>query len=141
MNWTLILDGVVLSVLGVATTFTALGLFILIMVVLRRLFPNVEEKAARAALKASDETSPAALVETAEADDGAAAAAIGAALLYWQGMLGADEEEQVAAAIAVSLFYLGRQVQAPVPQVESRLGANLERGRGRWWQSGAAGES
>lgn len=76
-----IVQGLQVSVLGLIITFLALGVFILVMVVLKWLFPGKVETAA-------EETSPAEeitilVVETAdESEEGAVVAAIAAALNY-----------------------------------------------------------
>ena len=101
-----ILQGLSISVLGLGLTFAALGLFILVMVVLQRLF--------RLRPPASVEREPEALpAGSALARDTEAEAA------------------ERAAAIAVALSHL-RSLEI----CQSGLGEALEAGRGPWWGGG-----
>lgn len=72
------LQGLTVSVLGILITFIALGVFILIMIVLQRLFPYREEEQAEVA---QIETSQPA-EETAVSQEGEIVAAIAAAVAY-----------------------------------------------------------
>jgi sodium pump decarboxylase gamma subunit len=93
-----------ISGLGLMITFSSLGLFILIMVGLKKVFPYKEESVAEAADEDNEElTSKAAVAKTDEKDDLA-----------------------VAAAIAVSIAHV-------LSRSQSKLGNNLETGRGSWW--------
>jgi sodium pump decarboxylase gamma subunit len=73
------IQGLQVSILGIFVTFLALGVFILIMVVLKRLFPAESEQRSIGAQEAQEEAlSP---VEVAASDEeGAVIAAIAAAL-------------------------------------------------------------
>ena len=71
-------QGLEVSVLGILITFTALGVFILIMIVLQRLFPAAESNAS-----AKKEEQPLVEVQIEETgEDAAVVAAIAAALSY-----------------------------------------------------------
>lgn len=100
---TSISQGLTISGLGLFITFTALGFFILIMVVLKKLFPYKEE--AEETEEGSVEVSPVAGMVESGGDAG-------------------DTGE--IAAIAAAIAYLRGRAQA-------QLGSNLESGRGAWW--------
>ncbi len=91
----LIWQGLQVSVLGMGLTFAALGLLILAMMALERLFRVPEEA-----------DSPEVIA------------------------LSISEEDEVAVAIAVALNHLQAQ-----DRDRSDLGAELEAGRGAWWQN------
>jgi sodium pump decarboxylase gamma subunit len=72
------IEGFYISLLGMMITFLALGIFILIMVVLKKLFPQQNEEVSAQQV---DET-PALVVETADMSaEGAVIAAIAAAIV------------------------------------------------------------
>lgn len=98
-----ILQGLNLSFLGLLFTFLALGVFILIMVILLRVFPYKPE------VEMETESEEAAPVEEAASM-----------------MVVGCENEEVAAAIAVAIGYFRARG-------EVTLGANLSAGRGPWW--------
>lgn len=102
MDTNAISQGWTITVLGLFITFMALGLFILIMVVLKKLFPVKEEE------QGGDEAE--------EASESPVAAAVAA---------GEDDQAEVA-AIAAAIAYLRARSS-------SKLGSNLEAGRGSWW--------
>lgn len=93
----LIKQGLQVSALGMGLTFAALGLLIVTMLLLERLFRVPEPQ------ETEDEVIVTAVPPT--------------------------EENEVAVAIAVALSHL--QAKA---NTSSNLGANLETGRGAWWQ-------
>lgn len=142
MDWILISDGLTLSVVGMLTTFLALGLFILSMMLLRWIFPT--EKRRRPSLQVSVSVP----VETAESDQGDTeeeelAAAMAAAMMLRKALPSqANEAASEAAAAAAAAWWLkqnrsaGQTVynihQAPAPR--KGLGARLESSRGRWWK-------
>ncbi|WP_322509672.1 OadG family transporter subunit [Anaerolinea sp.] len=74
------LQGLTVSVLGILITFIALGVFILIMIVLQRLFPYREEEEEQAETAQIETRQPA--EETAVSQDGEIVAAIAAAVAY-----------------------------------------------------------
>jgi len=100
-----IVQGLEVSVLGILITFTALGVFILIMIVLQRLFPSAETEAPVVTQTVKDEQP---LVEVQIEETG--------------------EDAAVVAAIAAALSYLRARSQ-------SSLGGSLQEGRGGWWSS------
>ena len=71
-----ILQGLTISISGIVITFVALGLFILVMIVLQKLFPAESESDAEK--KTIVEST------TANDDEGEVVAAIAAALTYFQ---------------------------------------------------------
>ena len=74
------MQGLNVSILGLMITFMALGVFILIMVVLQKLFPAEEEKIEQ------PEPELVVAVETADtSEEGAIVAAIAAAVAYARG--------------------------------------------------------
>lgn len=95
--------GLELSLLGILITFLALGVFILIMVVLQRLFPSEQTDASAKTLTEKEEQ-PQVEVQIEEIGEDAA----------------------VVAAIAAALSYLRSRSQ-------SSLGSSLQEGRGSWW--------
>lgn len=100
-----IVQGLQVSLLGLLITFLALGVFILIMVGLQRLFPPTAEELAGEMSEEAEET-PVVEVETAdESEEGAVVAAIAAALNYYRAS--------------------GR----------GQLGGSLVEGRSGWWNS------
>lgn len=96
-----ILEGVSLSIAGISVTFAALGLLILTMIVLERAFRHRSPQV-------SDEEKLEDMLERYTEDD-----------------------EEVAAAIAVALAYL-RSLETG----QSELGTALEAGHGSWWMMG-----
>lgn len=99
------LQGLTVSLLGIIITFIALGVFILIMIVLQRLFPYKEGEQEQPASLAEAEPAQAPEKPSAGLEEGEAVAAIAAALAY--------------------LRFRGN------PQ----LGNSLQEGRSRWWFS------
>jgi len=75
-----ILQGLTISISGILITFLALGLFILIMIVLQKLFPAESES------PAGSDAEKKTIVEssTAVEDEGEVVAAIAAAVAYFQ---------------------------------------------------------
>lgn len=118
MNWDLITQGLELSVMGILTTFMALGLFIGIILLLRRVFPV--ESAEPMVMESAEE--PALVFEAAGEDADAVAAAIGAAF-YVQKMLAVTSEDGIEASFVPQSYRPRRK----------GLGARLEEPRGRWW--------
>jgi Na+-transporting methylmalonyl-CoA/oxaloacetate decarboxylase gamma subunit len=114
-----ILEGVSLSIAGISVTFAALGLLILAMIVLERAFrhrsPQVSDE------KEPEETSP----------SGYSAIASTLERYTSHGDAGPEDDEEVAAAIAVALAYL-RSLETG----QSELGTALEAGHGSWWMMG-----
>ena len=98
-------QGLTISVVGILITFFSLGVFILIMVLLQRIFPAAAKQ-----------------VEEAEEDQ----AAMQVELDQEGEIIG--EDQAAVAAIMVAIKYFQTESQ-PV------LGINLEAGRGRWWTS------
>lgn len=98
-------QGLTITVLGLFITFSALGFFILIMVVLKKLFPNKE-------LSEGENGGN----ETVEIPTALAVSAVEEA----------DENQDTVAAIAVAIAYLRSRSM-------NTLGKNLEAGRGSWW--------
>ena len=77
------IQGLEVSGLGIFVTFLALGVFILIMIVLQRLFPGESE--AGSEIEPTNEMETAPLIEIAEnEDEGAVIAAIAAALSFFR---------------------------------------------------------
>ncbi|MHC1782870.1 MAG: OadG family protein [Anaerolineaceae bacterium] len=105
METSVITQGLTISVLGLLITFSALGVFILIMVVLKKLFPYKEEAKTGDSNEENAETS--ATVSMAKVEEG-------------------DDDPAVVAAIAVAISHL-------LSRSQSKLGNNLEAGRGSWW--------
>ncbi len=102
----LLWQGLMISVMGMGTTFAALGLLILTMILLN----YFSRRDAQPPLH--DETAPAKKpVVSPPAPD--------------------TEDEEIAAAIAVALTYL-----RAVDTYHGHLGATLEAGRGPWWAMG-----
>jgi Na+-transporting methylmalonyl-CoA/oxaloacetate decarboxylase gamma subunit len=119
VNWELISQGLSLSVMGIMTTFMALGLFIATILLLRYVFPAEPRKKKTAAAVVPDEAplfEESGAAVSSDEEDGAIAAAISAAI-YVKTMLSATAEGA-----------------AYVPQ-RTGLGARLEQPRGRWWQA------
>ena len=98
-----LVQGLEVSILGLLITFTALGVFILIMIVLQRLFPST---AAEMPAETPTEKIEQAVVEVQIEESG--------------------EDAAVVAAIAAALSYLRARSQ-------SSLGNSLQEGRGGWW--------
>jgi sodium pump decarboxylase gamma subunit len=103
-----ILQGLNLSILGLFFTFSALGIFILIMVILKRVYPFKPEAEGNEEGEGAGEEG---------SQPGVEAVTISAA---------GCEDEEIAAAIAVAIQYFRSRR-------EESLGANLLSGRGRWW--------
>jgi len=76
------MQGLTVSVLGILITFTALGVFILIMIVLQRLFPYREEEEEQAEVAQIETSQPA--EETGVSQEGEIIAAIAAAVAYFR---------------------------------------------------------
>ena len=118
MNWELITQGLELSVMGILTTFMALGLFIGTILLLRYIFP-AEPRKKKNVVEAEAETvvdEPIAAVEAEE-----------------------DDADAIAAAISAAIYVKNMLAEAPqgtayVPR-RTGLGARLEQPRGRWWQA------
>ncbi len=75
-----IVQGIEISILGLAVTFTALGIFILVMMLLKRIFkekPEVTETSSEAAIVSTNDT----IVEESS-DDSEIIAVITAAVTY-----------------------------------------------------------
>jgi sodium pump decarboxylase gamma subunit len=73
------MQGLTISLLGLTITFLALGLFILVMVVLKKLFPQQTEEMPEQEV----EGTPVLVVETADkSEEGAVIAAIAAAIAF-----------------------------------------------------------
>ena len=121
MNWELISQGLSLSVMGILTTFTALGLFIGTIFLLRLLFPA---ESRRSKLEQEIEVEP----RPAEEED-VITAAISAAI-YVQSMLANTPDDGT-----VTTLHTVRQVSQQQSQPRTGLGARLEEPRGRWWQA------
>ena len=98
-------QGLVVSVVGLLVTFLALGVFILVMVVLQKLFPYREEAAEQSSGEPSDGIEPASTIAESTS----------------------NEEEEIAAAIT-AVAYLRSQHS-------SQLGSALLEGPGRYWAS------
>ena len=98
------MQGLSISIIGLLITFFALGVFILLMIVLQRIFPPKPEPE--------------------EAEDEKAGAVVQIELDQPSSQM--DEEAEVAAAIAAAVSYIQAANQ-------TGLGANLESGRGSWW--------
>jgi hypothetical protein len=99
------MQGLSISVVGIIITFFSLGVFILIMIVLQRIFPaKVKNK------KEVEEIVPA--VEN----------------MLDQGYRVEEEEQAIVAAIMVAIDHFETTSQPA-------LGTNLEAGRGRWWMT------
>ncbi len=84
-----IMQGLSISVIGLVLTFFALGLFILIMILLQKIFPYRPEEGEETGAAEGVETQPAmALAE--ESEEQAVVAAITVAINYWrsQGRVG-----------------------------------------------------
>ncbi len=100
------MQGLSISLIGICITFSTLGLFILLMIVLQRIFPVKRDPVQEAGtqmetfveIEIDQESSP------------------------------GNEDQAIAAAIAVAINYF-RAVNQPA------LGATLEAGRGRWWSA------
>jgi Na+-transporting methylmalonyl-CoA/oxaloacetate decarboxylase gamma subunit len=99
-----IMQGLSISIIGLLITFFALGVFILLMIVLQRLFPPK----AKAREEEAEHAEPVIQIELDQASSHM------------------DRDREVAAAIAAAVSYF-QAVNQP------SLGANLEGGRGRWW--------
>ncbi len=97
------MQGLTISVVGVLITFFALGIFILIMVILQRVFPAKSPQKEEAVEPQPVIKMELEQVSKPEEDEGAVVAAITAAVSYLQ------------------------------TASHTSLGVNLESGRGRWW--------
>jgi len=99
-----IMQGLSITVAGLATTFLALGIFILVMTVLQKLFPGGEPKVAKAIVEPEAViTGGTPAVSDVEAGDSHIPVVIAAAVSYFRGM------------------------------AESSLGTSLETGKSSWW--------
>lgn len=128
---TLISQGLALSLVGIATTFVSLGLFILSIYALRWLFPVDKRRKARQTSGESGDPIP--VIEQGRFEEEEVTAVISAALWVKKFLLNQSAEVEEAAAIAAVAMYLQQQ---PVGRLQKRqgLGARLEEPRGRWWQ-------
>ena len=130
MNWELITQGLELSVMGILTTFMALGLFIGTILLLRTVFPNEPRKRKDTVIEpvVADDTEPVVEEESAvEMDNDAIAAAIGAAV-YVQSMLAAAPQDGTMVSMEAGFIPQNYRPR------RKGLGARLEEPRGRWWQ-------
>ena len=98
------MQGLSISIIGILITFFALGVFILVMVVLQRIFPAASNQTE----KTETPEEPSLEVEYSQQD------------------FSENDDQAVVAAIAVAMDYF-RKTEKSV------LGANLEAGRGPWW--------
>jgi Na+-transporting methylmalonyl-CoA/oxaloacetate decarboxylase gamma subunit len=98
-------QGLEVSLLAMVITFLALGVFILVMVVLQRIFPPAAEEQDGDGEAAEAEPEVLSVTSADESEEGAVAAAIAAALNYFQAA--------------------GR----------AQLGSSLREGRVAWWTS------
>jgi len=96
------IQGLEISLLGILITFTALGVFVLIMIGLQKLFP--ERMNGEVELSSRDAPNEPERAETTAQ----------------------EEENEVAAAIAVALLHFQSQRQGG-------LGEALNEGKGPWW--------
>jgi sodium pump decarboxylase gamma subunit len=99
------MQGLEVSLLGLIITFLALGVFILVMVVLQRIFPPQGEEEGKEPETAEEAPVLLSVNSADESEEGAVAAAIAAALSYYRSA--------------------GR----------TQLGGSLIEGRGAWWVS------
>ena len=127
MNWELITQGLELSVMGILTTFMALGLFIGTILLLRTVFPTEPRRKKVVEEAPVQEIEAAEVVEETAVDVDAVTAAIGAAV-YVQSMLAVAPEDGTMLAMEA-----GFAPQSYRPRRKG-LGARLEEPRGRWWQ-------
>jgi sodium pump decarboxylase gamma subunit len=104
-----IMQGLSISIVGLLITFTALGIFILIMIVLQRIFPPKPQKE-------EEENGPESVIEIYQRQD------------TYQ----ADNDQAVIAAISAAISHFQTNKK-------SNLGANLIGGHGRWWVAGQRG--
>lgn len=103
-------QGLTISVMGMALTFTAMGLLILTMHLLDRFSPGRQPPIA------TKVTADKKLVTSATAG---------------------DTEEEIAAAIAVAVTCLREIDEARAAEAyQADLGVRLEAGHGRWWMAG-----
>jgi Na+-transporting methylmalonyl-CoA/oxaloacetate decarboxylase gamma subunit len=114
LDTNVISQGLAISGLGLIITFSSLGIFILIMVVLKKVFPFKEEE------------------ESGGADEGDQLPVSAAAVTE----SGRDDDLAVAAVIGVAIAHA-------LSRSQSKLGNNLEAGRGSWWMANrmAAGQA
>jgi len=127
VNWELITQGLELSVMGILTTFTALGLFIGTILLLRTVFPTEPRKSK----KEADTQTPIVSMESPDdvvVDTDAIAAAISAAI-YVQTMLAQAPDDGTMVTMESAFVPQRRRVR------RTGIGARLEEPRGRWWQS------
>lgn len=100
-----IMQGLEVSLLSLIITFLSLGVFILVIIVLQRIFPSQAEEEGQEVEALEEEQAVISVTSADESEEGAVAAAIAAALNYYQ-----------AASRA-------------------QLGGSLREGRGAWWVS------
>lgn len=110
-------QGLEVSILGLAITFIALGVFILIMIVLQRLFPAQEEKAEQTPAEA--EAAPVIEAQAEEpGEEAAVVAAIAAAISYLrarsQSSLGSSLQEGRGS------WWASRKIEARLGRAEKR---------------------
>jgi Na+-transporting methylmalonyl-CoA/oxaloacetate decarboxylase gamma subunit len=98
-----VLEGLKISIQGLLITFLALGLFVLIMMALQRVFPFRLGKGERQEMDEGSEQIEVKTESTLRRED-----------------------EEIATAIAVAI----QTIQA---RERSTLGENLVAGKGRWW--------
>ena len=99
------MQGLSISIVGLLITFTALGLFVLIMIVLQKIFPPKLQKE-------GEKNGPEQVIKIDSQHD----------------TFHADNDQAVIAAISAAISY----VQA---KEKSNLGAILTGGHGRWWEA------
>ena len=113
-----IMQGLQVSVLGLLITFLALGVFILVMVLLQRIFPG-EEEAVEGETAEPEDVPVLAIEASDESEEGAVVAAISAALQYVR----ASQHSQLGASLAQ-----GKGGWWAARRAESRLGKPERRG-------------
>ena len=112
-----IMQGLQVSVLGLLITFLALGVFILVMVLLQRIFPGQEE-AGEESLGDTEEI-PVIAIETADdSDEGAVVAVIVAALEHVR----ASQSSQLGASLTEGKggWWSARRAESRLGKPESR---------------------
>jgi len=102
----LITQGLEISIIGITITFLALGVFILIMFVLKRLFPS--KPVANEDVEGEDQETNDYPSQETQAEN--------------------SQDQEIAVAIAVAVNYFQTQGQ-------TQLGGTLQEGRGAWWIS------
>jgi len=128
---TLISQGMTLSLVGIATTFLSLGLFIFSIYVLRWLFPVERRKKAKQTPEESGGGLP--VVKRGKTEEEEVAAVISTALSVKQFLQNLSEDVEEASAVAAVAMFLQQQSEMR-SQKRWGLGARLEKPHGRWWQ-------